>query len=538
MKKVVSLILIILIFLPLNSIFAENNSNLNVSIDSNICGEISSIQLSFNSLPFIFDSENTVVVNFPIGFTLPQSMPLNSVVIDYEQAPLYLNITSNSILLKIRANKKDSLVITFLKSAMIRNPLSSEEDYRILIFFEEKKFFIESNSIVFSSPKNSILLEKGVKTIASSGWIPEKFDLKLSSNLATEIYYSLDEAPYSLYKTSIRITNGIHTIKYFGIRSNGAKESVNSTTYYVDSVAPSVKLINPPDGSFINELSRELVFFVEDFSPVTVLLGDNKTSVNNSGIARIKVALKPGENKLEAIAIDSANYKTYLSFIIFVDITPPTLVIFSPKKGERICSDTVEIIGKAEIGSYVFLENYKLKTDAYGNFNFRFLPKAGKNNIKVGAIDKAGNETVFELEFFVTKAKIIEYFIGKNKAIVDGMEKEIVPSPFIDSKSKEAYVSLRFTATNLGFKLTWIDKESYAILSFYGREAIIKPNDNVIRIKTPSSDNGIALKNPPTIFEGSIVIPVEFLNKVLLGEVIYDNNEGRIISKFCLQGSD
>jgi hypothetical protein len=53
-------------------------------------------------------------------------------------------------------------------------------------------------------------------------------------------------------------------------------------------------------------------------------------------------------------------------------------------------------------------------------------------------------------------------------------------------------------------------------------------------IKSPSSEVEITLKNPPTIFDGNIVIPAEFLDKVLNGDVVYDSIEGKIISKFCL----
>lgn len=534
MKRILSLIIAILIFLPTCKTNAQENHELICSIEPNICGEVSNIQLLFNNLPFIIDSETTIVINFPIGFTIPHSIKPESVIIDIDQNPISINVASNSIHLKIGANLKNLLAITFLKSASIRNPNSPEEESTILVFFADKNFFIESNPLTFKNPENSIMLERDVNITATSGWIPKEFNLRLSSKLATEIYYSLDEDSFSLYEDQIMIKNGIHTLKYYGVRNSGAKENINSTTFYVDSVAPSIKLIDPLDGSFINEVNKELVFAIEDFSPVTIFLGENKTYVDSTGIAKIKQTFKPGENKLEVVAIDSANYKTELSFTVFVDLTPPTLLIISPKKGSRICGDTVDIIGKAEIGSEVFLDNLKVKLDTYGNFTFKYLPKAGKNKVTIKAIDKAKNETIFDLEFFVTKAKIIEYFIGKNTAIVDGVEKEINPTPFIDSKSGEVYVSLRFTATNLGFKLTWNDKGSYAVLSYMQREIYIKPYDNIIKIKSPSSEVEITLKNPPTIFDSNIVIPIEFLNKVLNGDVIYKNSDGKIISKFCL----
>lgn len=534
MKKVISLILAILIFLPISRTNAQDNPELICSIEPNICGEVSNIQLLFNNLPFIIDSETTIVINFPIGFTIPHSIKPESVIIDIDQNPISINVASNSIHLKIKANLKNLLAITFLKSASIRNPTSPEEDFTILVFFEDKSLFIESNPVTFKNPENSIFLEREQNITTASGWIPKEFNLRLSSKLATEIYYSLDEAPFSLYEEEIMIKNGVHALKYYGVRNSGAKENINSTTFYVDSVAPSIKLIDPLDGSFINEVNKELVFAIEDFSPVTIFLGENKTYVNSTGIAKIKQTFKPGENKLEVVAVDSANYKTYLSFTVFVDLTPPTLLIISPKRGSRICSSNVDIIGKAEIGSEVFLDNLKVKLDTYGNFTFRYQPKVGKNKVTVKAIDKAQNVTIFDLEFFVTKAKTIEYLIGKNTAIVDGVEKEINPIPFIDSKSGEVYVPLRFTATNLGFKLMWNDKGSYAVLSYMQREIYIKPYDNIIMIKSPSSEVEITLKNPPTIFDGNIVIPAEFLDKVLNGDVVYNIIEGKIISKFCL----
>ena len=70
MKKVLSLILSILIFFPISRTNAEDNPELICSIEPNICGEVSNIKLSFNNLPFIIDSETTIVINFPIIFLL------------------------------------------------------------------------------------------------------------------------------------------------------------------------------------------------------------------------------------------------------------------------------------------------------------------------------------------------------------------------------------------------------------------------------------------------------------------------------------
>lgn len=527
--------MILAIFSPINVILAGEDTTFNVSIEPNILGEVSNIKLSLLNLPFLLNTETNLSINFPPGFNLPKSISLDSVIIDKGLSSLKIDVYSNSVSLRLPATNLESISITILKSAQIRNPIEYNGAIKILVVFEEKKFFIESDSLFFKRPENSILLDRGVKIMTSSGWIPEEFDLKLSSPLSNEIYYSLDNSEFSLYKNSIRITNGVHEIKYFGVRISGAKEAISSTKYYVDSVKPSIALLDPPDGSFINELTPELTFAIKDFSPVTVFIGENKAIVNDSGFAKLKITLKPGENKLEAIAIDTTNYKEFLKFTIFVDITPPTLVILAPKNKEIICNDSVEIVGKAEIGSDVFIENYKVKLDSYGNFSFKYLPPDGLNKIIIKAKDKAKNERVEYLEFYFSKANFIEFFIGKSTAIVDGKEVEIFPPPFLDGKSGEVYLPLRFISSNLGFDLRWNDKESYAILSFIGKEAIIKPNDPLIRLRSRASEKEILLVNPPTIFKGSIVVPAEFLNKILNAQLIYDSNGEKIIAKFCLR---
>jgi hypothetical protein len=251
-------------------------------------------------------------------------------------------------------------------------------------------------------------------------------------------------------------------------------------------------------------------------------------------IIEVPLVLQAGENTISYKAIDQVGYQKEGVLTYFVDQTPPAFVIYSPKKGEAVCGTRVEISGKAELGSTVIFMDQQIKTDSYGNFSMQILPPAkGINQLNILCMDPAGNENRINYNYYYFPGRLFEFLIGQNKSKIDGIEKDINPSPILDSQNGEIYVPLRFVSDALGFELIWNAKEGRAVMKKNKNEIELRPNDSVVRISSGARVEKIELLYSPTLYKGSIMVPAEFLKKILGGEVIYDLSNARMFVNFC-----
>jgi hypothetical protein len=540
MKKALVILIISFLLIGTINVFALTSDypELNVEFDNNIYGEASNIALNLDNLSFSIDLETELTILFPEGFNIPSNILVDNIIIDGAYSPLSVFVNSNNnVVVKISPTFKNSLIIKLGDNCLIENPKNSSKVYFISIIFDNKSI-IKSSELNFYPPENSITLDKSFKTITSSQWIPEEFLLKLTSSLAKDLYYSVDSKKFQIYDKAIRITNGVHIVSYYGYRKNEVSEKVESVTFFVDNTMPSVVLLEPKDTSYINKLETNLKLQIQDISPVVVIYKDLNTVSDENNIVIIKVILKPGENKIKITAIDSANHSLDFVFTLFVDITPPALIVLSPRNSETICGSYVEITGKVELGCKVMIQDYDIGKDNYGNFSFKYIPQKGLNKVTIKAFDKANNESHVTVEFYFTKNKVMEFVIGSDKALVEGETQDINPPPFFDENSEDYYLPLRFFAVNLSYNMNWNSKESSLILKKGTNSIIIKPYSTDIKIITDST-NGVrivTLKNPPTIYKGSIMINTEFLKKIFSSDILYDVTNGKLIAIFCIKG--
>ena len=538
MKKILLfLFLIIFSFVSIfNLAYAEDFPQLNIEFDNKISGETSGIRINLYNLPSEIDEETELTILFPDGFKLPSSISQDNVKIDGAYPPLSISINSlNNIIIKLKPNFKNFTTIRFNKECFIENPKNYNKTYYIDIIFSSKSI-IKSNELLFYPPENSIVLDKSFKTISTLEWIPEEFLLELTSSLAKEIYYIIDNSKARLYSKPILINNGKHILSYYGIRRNDVIEQTNSVTFHVDSKPPTLELIEPTNKSYINKLETNLIFQCRDISPVVLIYKTEKFYADEKNIVKVNASLKPGENIIAINAIDSANHSAQFEFVIFVDITPPALTILSPRNGETVCGSNVEIIGKVELGSRVMIQDFEISKDNYGNFTFKYTPQKGLNKITIKAYDKANNESRIIIEFNFIKNKVMEFVLGSNKAIVDDEIKNINPSPFYDEKSDDYYLPVRFFAENLNYTISWNSKESLLTLRKGQSSIILKPYSPEIKINIQNEERTVILKNIPTIYKGSVMISTEFLKRILFSDVIYDVKSGKLITLFCIKG--
>lgn len=70
----------------------------------------------------------------------------------------------------------------------------------------------------------------------------------------------------------------------------------------------------------------------------------------------------------------------------------PVIDLYSPSEGASTKTDLVNVKGKAERISQIYLNGRKIFTDEAGNFNEQYLLASGYNLLEVSAQDKFGRK--------------------------------------------------------------------------------------------------------------------------------------------------
>lgn len=118
-----------------------------------------------------------------------------------------------------------------------------------------------------------------------------------------------------------------------------------------------------------------------------------------------KVSLKKGLNLIKIFVYDYNGEKLEESYVITYDNKPPLLDIFGPKNGETFSKNTksVEVTGKTEEESIVFINELQAIIDHSGQFSFNYPVKPGTLILKIEATDKASNKETVNITIIVAK---------------------------------------------------------------------------------------------------------------------------------------
>ena len=127
----------------------------------------------------------------------------------------------------------------------------------------------------------------------------------------------------------------------------------------------------------------------------------NQVKTKDDGSFYSSENLKPGENVIKAKStVDSSSSEFSENLTIALTIAPPTLSISSPTDGQSFSKDqnTVTVLGYTDPEVRVTVNDFWAITDERNNFSYTFLLKPGENQIKITALDQAGNKTEKDLK--------------------------------------------------------------------------------------------------------------------------------------------
>lgn len=199
---------------------------------------------------------------------------------------------------------------------------------------------------------------------------------------------------------------GIPTLVRVAILFANIKGSSTQTTEQTDSVPPS-----PPQLNDLSEYTKDqnisLSGFAEQNSTVEVFLNGSPVgtiTTNSDGKFFIeKVSLSQGKNEIYAIATDKTGNKSQPSQTITTnfDNTFPDLTVDQPQDGVTLNGDRqkkIKISGQTEPNVSLTLNDRLIIIDQEGKFSTDFTLSEGENELKIIAIDKAGNQTEKDLK--------------------------------------------------------------------------------------------------------------------------------------------
>src|SRR5262249_61820850 len=99
----------------------------------------------------------------------------------------------------------------------------------------------------------------------------------------------------------------------------------------VDTIAPIVTVVSPPDHSVTKDGTITVTGTVTDSSPVTMTVNGVTASITGAGMTRnfsaAGVSLKEGPNPIVAAARDVAGHASQTSITVDRDTIPPTIAI-------------------------------------------------------------------------------------------------------------------------------------------------------------------------------------------------------------------
>lgn len=130
------------------------------------------------------------------------------------------------------------------------------------------------------------------------------------------------------YTPEKALGNGAHTIKVEVSDHDGNAAAVQTVSFTVDTVPPTLSVTAPVEGYVTNQ-ARLLVSGTTDDAtskPVTVTVNGEKVAVNENGTWSKTITLSPGANTITVVATDKAGKSTTVTRKVTLDTGAPVFV--------------------------------------------------------------------------------------------------------------------------------------------------------------------------------------------------------------------
>jgi uncharacterized protein YfaP (DUF2135 family) len=166
-----------------------------------------------------------------------------------------------------------------------------------------------------------------------------------------------------------------------------------------DTVPPRPPSISSPVTA-THSAKIDVSGFSEADSEVVLLVNGQeieRTKADSSGTFELAVSFQQAENELTFYSIDGAGNESEVSrpYMVTYDAEPPTIELESPQDGQQFelrKNQTITVKGTTEPNSKVYLNGRLIFANSDGSFSTTYQLSEGSNELRIRAIDKAGNE--------------------------------------------------------------------------------------------------------------------------------------------------
>ena len=226
----------------------------------------------------------------------------------------------------------------------------------------------------------------------------------LSTNRSATIYYTTDGSTpnqsSSVYSGPLVVTTTT-TIRFFNVDDTGYVEQVQSATYVIDMVPPTIMIISPLAG-FVTSTTPTIVYTVSDGVVITKLDGSVISTPSGSALG----PLSQGTHTLRIEATDSVGNAGFREVVFTVDTIPPTWTVDNQAPVSN--SPSLTIRGSREEGSTLLVSvntsaivgTVSYPTASTWSVDITNLAKDG-NLFSLSLTDAAGNRS--------SRGRIIRY---------------------------------------------------------------------------------------------------------------------------------
>jgi hypothetical protein len=183
-----------------------------------------------------------------------------------------------------------------------------------------------------------------------------------------------------------------------------------STTVIKDTRSPVVDFVYPRDGYVVNQREIQVIWKGTDNLPFPLsgyqLRIDDGSWEYIDNATSIGISLDPGQHTLGLKGIDSAGNIGEKEISIYIDITPPDVVLISPTNGEFLKDTLTEFRWEAsdnyELSNLTLLIDHRSRIDVLGRSSYiTTIGSDGEHNISLIAMDSAGNIVNITVGVFV-----------------------------------------------------------------------------------------------------------------------------------------
>lgn len=202
------------------------------------------------------------------------------------------------------------------------------------------------------------------------------------------------------------LSEGVHTVYITATDLLGNSVQVNRT-FTVDTVAPTLIIEGPEDGSYLNDTTVTVRWSSYDSYPGQAMVSlDNGSWAVANGSEFMLTALVGGTHTIRVNVTDQAGNHNESSVRFTVDLDPPTVALISPTEGSYSTSNTTFVEWLAEdAGSGIALVQISLDgvnwTTAWSGSYLTPVLDEGPATFHVRATDLAGNAATATVNFTV-----------------------------------------------------------------------------------------------------------------------------------------